>query len=53
MKSEYQGLGGWWGERIDHESIKCKEKSRRSGFVSESEDQGRNQKIRDWVGVFE
>ena len=40
MKSEYQGMGGWYGERIEKGSIKCKENFRKSGCVSEAEDQG-------------
>ena len=53
MKSEYQGLGGWWGKKIDQGSIKCKEKFRKSDFVSEPEDQGLKQMIGDWVDIFE
>ena len=39
--------------RIDQGSRKCKEIFRKSDFFSEAEDQGRKQKIRDWVGIFE
>ena len=48
-----KNIRDWVGgrESIDKGSIKCEVHFRKSGFVSESEDQGKKQITRDWVGV--
>ena len=52
LKTEYPGLGGWYGESIDQGYINCKEHFLKKTSVSEAEDQGQKQKIGDLGGCF-